>query len=144
LRGTIDYIQNTHNVPQRSLFDDYGFAGFEEGPRLNQQARIDDCFDSRYFEFVNLQGHFSRTYEPEYSRDGQDRKSSIDVQPAENISGEKREVNILKTVGPTAPAPVQRQERVVASLKKCSGDCFFMPGAGLNRVPRVVRVTVQP
>ena len=122
---------------QRAALDVYLRSDGETRPGLRRKAGTKDRPNGLNLIEVNGDGGLAGTDDTDDAGRGEDGHEAIaDVEPAEQIAGEERELYFFDPVGPPPPGAIERKELLVALAAQGGGGDACQSGLDSKSVPR--------
>src|SRR5690348_576737 len=105
---SLNLTQNTCHAAQGARFDSHPLSHASKWPRLSGSARRNQRPNGIYFFIVYGSRNMVETNDSQEPWSLQNRQPVVRIKSAEKISGKKRQLEILNTVGPAFSAGVER------------------------------------
>jgi hypothetical protein len=117
--------------------DPHSFAELQEWPRLPWQSGLNRSLNGIDFRILDGNWCFAVSDHLDDAGRDQDGKPIQYVKSAKQVSRKQRQLDVFDAIGPTPPAYVNRQERLVALAAQMKRRKLFVSQPRLQRVPRV-------
>jgi len=133
--ATFESQQNSFDPAERTIVNSHCLSNLEKCRGARRESRLHGGPYGGNFILIDRQKVFASAYNLHDPWNGKNRQPIQCVELAKHVSREKWKLDFLKTVRPSVPFPVERQERLQAPHTKMPRNHIFMPASDLHRVP---------
>jgi len=136
--------QNPRDATERSTFDSHALSGVQERPGLRAETRGYDRLNGRDLLIFYRKQRLAEANHIKDSGSHENGQTPLDVEPAEEVPREERQIYLLGPVRPTPAARVERQEYLKAFCVQGRSNNLLVPRPDAQGIPGIlVRKHIQ-